>query len=137
MRRPLTTAVVFAGLTGAAFAQDTQSFDRIERGLRLRTLANPQRSHHRLGDQQRRGRIAAALHLGDGGHHLGQDGSVLEHQGGGPQCGIVHRRVRVAGDVGADPVEDHRQFEPGQPAQIEFELVERQRLALGLQPVVE
>jgi mono/diheme cytochrome c family protein len=40
MRRPLTTAVVFAGLTGAAFAQDTQSFDRIERGRYLAVLGD-------------------------------------------------------------------------------------------------
>jgi mono/diheme cytochrome c family protein len=40
MRRPLTTAVVFAGLTGAAFAQDTQSFDRVERGRYLAVLGD-------------------------------------------------------------------------------------------------
>src|SRR6202020_1118260 len=40
MRRPLTTAVLFAGLTGAAFAQDTQSFDRIERGRYLAVLGD-------------------------------------------------------------------------------------------------
>jgi mono/diheme cytochrome c family protein len=40
MRRPLTTTVLFAGLTGAAFAQDTQSFDRIERGRYLAVLGD-------------------------------------------------------------------------------------------------
>jgi mono/diheme cytochrome c family protein len=40
MRRPLATAVVFVSLTGGAFAQDTQSFDRIERGRYLAVLGD-------------------------------------------------------------------------------------------------
>ena len=40
MRRPLTTAVLFFGLTGTAFAQDFQSFDRIERGRYLAVLGD-------------------------------------------------------------------------------------------------
>jgi len=40
MRRPLATAVLFVGLTGNAFAQDTQSFDRIERGRYLAVLGD-------------------------------------------------------------------------------------------------
>ncbi len=40
MRRPLTTAVLFFGLIGTAFAQDTQSFDRIERGRYLAVLGD-------------------------------------------------------------------------------------------------
>src|ERR1700733_5176659 len=40
MRRPLTTAVLFFGLTGTAFAQDTQSFDRVERGRYLSVLGD-------------------------------------------------------------------------------------------------
>jgi len=40
MRRSLTATVLFAGLTGAAFAQDTQSFDRIERGRYLAVLGD-------------------------------------------------------------------------------------------------
>ena len=40
MRRPLATAVLFVSLTGNAFAQDTQSFDRIERGRYLAVLGD-------------------------------------------------------------------------------------------------
>ena len=40
MRRSLTAAVLFVSLTGAAFAQDTQSFDRIERGRYLAVLGD-------------------------------------------------------------------------------------------------
>ena len=40
MRRPLTIAVLFASLTGAAFAQGTQSFDRVERGRYLAVLSD-------------------------------------------------------------------------------------------------
>jgi mono/diheme cytochrome c family protein len=41
MRRSLTSAaIVFVSLTGAAFAQDTQSFDRIERGRYLAVLSD-------------------------------------------------------------------------------------------------
>ena len=40
MRYPLTTAVLFASLTGTAFAQDFQSFDRIERGRYLAVLGD-------------------------------------------------------------------------------------------------
>jgi mono/diheme cytochrome c family protein len=40
MRCSLVTAVVFVSLTGAAFAQDTQSFDRIERGRYLAVLGD-------------------------------------------------------------------------------------------------
>ena len=40
MRRPLTAAGLFVSLTGAAFAQDTQSFDRIERGRYLAVLGD-------------------------------------------------------------------------------------------------
>jgi mono/diheme cytochrome c family protein len=41
MRRPLATAVLFVSLTGGAtFAQDTQSFDRIERGRYLAVLSD-------------------------------------------------------------------------------------------------
>jgi hypothetical protein len=40
MRYPLTIAVLFASLTGTAFAQDFQSFDRIERGRYLAVLGD-------------------------------------------------------------------------------------------------
>lgn len=40
MRRPLTTAALFFSLTGTAFAQDFQSFDRIERGRYLAVLGD-------------------------------------------------------------------------------------------------
>jgi mono/diheme cytochrome c family protein len=40
MRRPLATAVLFVSLTSNAFAQDTQSFDRIERGRYLAVLGD-------------------------------------------------------------------------------------------------
>ncbi len=40
MRHPLTTAAIFVSLTGTAFAQDTQSFDRIERGRYLAVLGD-------------------------------------------------------------------------------------------------
>jgi mono/diheme cytochrome c family protein len=40
MRHPLATAVLFVSLTGSAFAQDTQSFDRIERGRYLAVLGD-------------------------------------------------------------------------------------------------
>jgi mono/diheme cytochrome c family protein len=40
MRLPLATAVLFVSLTGNAFAQDTQSFDRIERGRYLAVLGD-------------------------------------------------------------------------------------------------
>jgi mono/diheme cytochrome c family protein len=39
MRRPFTTTVLFVSLTGAALAEDTQSFDRIERGRYLADCA--------------------------------------------------------------------------------------------------
>lgn len=40
MRRPLTTAVLFVSVTGVASAQDSQSFDRIERGRYLAVLGD-------------------------------------------------------------------------------------------------
>jgi mono/diheme cytochrome c family protein len=40
MRRPLAITVLFVSLTGTAFAQDTQSFDRIERGRYLAVLGD-------------------------------------------------------------------------------------------------
>ncbi|MGA2998988.1 c-type cytochrome [Bradyrhizobium sp.] len=40
MRRPLATAALFVSLTSNAFAQDTQSFDRIERGRYLAVLGD-------------------------------------------------------------------------------------------------
>jgi mono/diheme cytochrome c family protein len=40
MRHPLAAAVLFVGLTGNALAQDTQSFDRIERGRYLAVLGD-------------------------------------------------------------------------------------------------
>jgi mono/diheme cytochrome c family protein len=40
MRRPLATAVLFVSLTGTTLAQDTQSFDRIERGRYLAVLGD-------------------------------------------------------------------------------------------------
>jgi mono/diheme cytochrome c family protein len=40
MRRSLTTAALFASLTSTAFAQDSQSFDRIERGRYLAVLSD-------------------------------------------------------------------------------------------------
>src|SRR5580704_767554 len=40
MRRSLITTVLFTGLTSAAFAQDTQGFDRIERGRYLAVLGD-------------------------------------------------------------------------------------------------
>jgi mono/diheme cytochrome c family protein len=40
MHRSLTTAALFASLTSTAFAQDSQSFDRIERGRYLAVLSD-------------------------------------------------------------------------------------------------
>ena len=40
MRHPLATAAIFASLTGVACAQDTRSFDRIERGRYLAVLGD-------------------------------------------------------------------------------------------------
>jgi mono/diheme cytochrome c family protein len=40
MRRPLTAAALFVSLTAPTFAQDTQSFDRIERGRYLAVLSD-------------------------------------------------------------------------------------------------
>jgi len=40
MRRPLATAALFVSLTSNAFAQDTQSFDRIERGRYLAVVGD-------------------------------------------------------------------------------------------------
>src|ERR1700730_17931496 len=64
MRRPLTTAVLFFGLTGTAFAQDTQSFDRIERGRYLAVLGDCAGCHTTPGGAPFAGGLALQTPLG-------------------------------------------------------------------------
>ena len=53
MRRSLTSAALFVSLTGAAFAQDTQSFDRIERGRYLAILSDCAACHTAPGGDRK------------------------------------------------------------------------------------
>ena len=64
MRRPLTTIVLFAGLTGAAFAQDFQSFDRIERGRYLAVLGDCAGCHTEPGGAPFAGGLALQTPFG-------------------------------------------------------------------------
>ena len=72
MRHPLTTAALFVSLTGAAFAQDTQSFDRIERGRYLAVLGDCAGVSYRAGRAAVRrwpGAADAVWHAGRAEHH--------------------------------------------------------------------
>ena len=64
MRRPLLTAVLLASLTGAAFAQDTQSFDRIERGRYLSVLGDCAGCHTAPGGAPFAGGVALQTPFG-------------------------------------------------------------------------
>ena len=64
MRRPLTTAVLFVSLAGGAFAQDTQSFDRIERGRYLAVLGDCAGCHTARGGAPFAGGLALQTPFG-------------------------------------------------------------------------
>ena len=64
MRRPLATAVLFVSLTGNAFAQDTQSFDRIERGRYLAVLGDCAGCHTAAGGAPFAGGVALQTPFG-------------------------------------------------------------------------
>jgi mono/diheme cytochrome c family protein len=64
MRRVLTTAAVIVALTGAASAQDTQSFDRIERGHALALLGDCAACHTVPGGQPFAGGVALQTPFG-------------------------------------------------------------------------
>jgi mono/diheme cytochrome c family protein len=64
MRRSLATAVVFVSLTGAASAQDTQSFDRIERGRYLAVLSDCAACHTAPGGAPFAGGLALQTPFG-------------------------------------------------------------------------
>lgn len=64
MRRRLTTAILFAGLPGAAFAQDTQSFDRVERGRYLTVLGDCAGCHTAPGGAPLAGGVALQTPFG-------------------------------------------------------------------------
>jgi mono/diheme cytochrome c family protein len=64
MRRSLTTAALFVSLTGAAFAQDTQSFDRIERGRYLAVLSDCAACHTAPGGAPFAGGLALQTPFG-------------------------------------------------------------------------
>jgi mono/diheme cytochrome c family protein len=64
MRRPLTITVLFTSLTGAAFAQDTQSFDRIERGRYLAVLGDCAGCHTAPGGAPFAGGVALQTPFG-------------------------------------------------------------------------
>jgi mono/diheme cytochrome c family protein len=64
MRRSLTTAALFVSLTGAAFAQDTQSFDRIERGRYLAVLSDCSACHTAPGGASFAGGLALQTPFG-------------------------------------------------------------------------
>ena len=51
MRRPLATAVLLVASCSLTFAQDTQSFDRIERGRYLSVLGDCAACHTAPGGQ--------------------------------------------------------------------------------------
>ena len=64
MRRSLIVAVLFVSLTGAAFAQDTQSFDRIERGRYLAVLGDCAGCHTAPGGAPFAGGVALQTPFG-------------------------------------------------------------------------
>ena len=64
MRHPLTTAALFVSLTGTAFAQDTQSFDRIERGRYLAVLGDCTGCHTAPGGKPFAGGLALQTPFG-------------------------------------------------------------------------
>jgi mono/diheme cytochrome c family protein len=64
MRRVLTTAAVIVALTGAASAQDTQNFDRIERGRALALLSDCAACHTAPGGQPFAGGVALQTPFG-------------------------------------------------------------------------
>ena len=64
MRRSLIAAVLFVSLTGAAFAQDTQSFDRIERGRYLAVLGDCAGCHTAPGGAPFAGGVALQTPFG-------------------------------------------------------------------------
>jgi mono/diheme cytochrome c family protein len=64
MRRGLTTAAVIVALTSAASAQDTQSFDRIERGRALALLGDCAGCHTAPGGQPFAGGVALQTPFG-------------------------------------------------------------------------
>ena len=64
MRHPLTTAAIFVSLTGTAFAQDTQSFDRIERGRYLAVLGDCTGCHTAPGGKPFAGGLALQTPFG-------------------------------------------------------------------------
>jgi mono/diheme cytochrome c family protein len=64
MRRVLTTAAAIVALTGAASAQDTQNFDRIERGRALALLSDCAACHTAPGGQPFAGGVALQTPFG-------------------------------------------------------------------------
>lgn len=64
MRYPLTTVALVVGLTGTAFAQDTQSFDRIERGRYLAVLGDCAGCHTARGGAPFAGGLALQTPFG-------------------------------------------------------------------------
>jgi mono/diheme cytochrome c family protein len=64
VRHPLTTAAIFVSLTGTAFAQDTQSFDRIERGRYLAVLGDCTGCHTAPGGKPFAGGLALQTPFG-------------------------------------------------------------------------
>jgi mono/diheme cytochrome c family protein len=64
MRRPLSIAAIFVGLTGIASAQDTQSFDRIERGRYLTVLGDCTGCHTTRGGSPFAGGLALQTPFG-------------------------------------------------------------------------
>jgi len=64
MRRALAAAVLFVSLTGTAFTQDTQSFDRIERGRYLAVLSDCAACHTAPGGPPFAGGVALQTPFG-------------------------------------------------------------------------
>ena len=64
MRRSLTAAILFVSVTGAAFAQDTQSFDRVERGRYLAVLGDCAACHTAPGGAPFAGGVALQTPFG-------------------------------------------------------------------------
>jgi len=64
MHRSLTSAALFVSLTSAAFAQDTQSFDRIERGRYLAVLSDCAACHTKPGGAPFAGGVALQTPFG-------------------------------------------------------------------------
>ena len=64
MRQSFTIAVMFACLTGTAFAQDSQSFDRIERGRYLAVLGDCAGCHTAPGGASFAGGVALKTPFG-------------------------------------------------------------------------